>query len=1213
MVYLDGDNNLEGAGVIDLNEMELVGSTADVNVLVQFDRIGSYDSSNGNWTDTRRGRVVQDANTSLIGTPLTSIGEVNMGDPAVLTAFVQWGIATYPADRYAVILWDHGGGTSGVCWDDTNGADHLTVAEVGVALAAVGTHLDLVGFDACLMAMTEQAYEIRLDADVMVASEQTEPWGGWPYDTFLADLVAVPTQTAVTLATSIVTRYGESYGGAETQSAVTLSGVQSLATALDNFVGTVIAEDTDWGVISAARSGADYFTDTDYRDLGTFIDGVVSGATNANILSAAQAVQTAYASAVVANHSSASDGGTGLSIYLPPQGGYVSSSYTPGRFELLTDTQWDEFLGVFTGSSGGGGGTDVDGCLADATTVSALPATITANVGLDGVESVGGLDVDFYALAVTAGDRIGFDIDALETGGSLESVLRLFDASGAHLGHSDDGYDPDTGVYSWDPYLEHTFTKTETVTIAVSGYDNSWYNPFTSGSGTSGDTGDYTLLIRTLGAVTGDDNGTIPTATVLGSAPLSYVAEIGDEDIGTSDVDLYAVQVESNQILTITVTAAGGLDGYLRLFKSDGTVLAEDDDTDGTNPRIDYNFSSVGSGTYYVGVSGWSNTSYNPFVLGTAVPGSTGVYTLQVAGYSVDLDFDGTILLAGYLGSAPADVYEAIGDEPSGALDVDFYAVDVTAGQILAFDIDAAELGYGLDAVLRLFDAAGVELAFSDDDYDPDSGSWDDPYIERVFPLGGTYTIAVSGWPNDGYEPFVETSGLPGDVGDYELHVLDVGGVGGDPDGTIPTARFISYLPCTLVGEIGDGGADDLDVDFYAFLVTAGQTVEFDVDAEETGSWLDSMLRLFDGSGTELASNDDAYDPDTGQYTYDSYISYTFATAGTYTIAVSGYSNDDYDPFVPQSGWWGGDTGEYTLTVSPPGIEQPSASEYMTSLCWGVLRRAPGAGITQYVAVIESGDVSREAVARSFLNSAEFQTWVAPVVRLYRAYLGRCPDGGGLTYWVNRRKAGMLLPDVAKGFTQAPEFINRHGDVYNTLSNEAFVTWAYETVLGRTPAAFEINFWRPALDNGWLSREQVMIGFTESTEYVLRTRNTVNVTQLYLGILERPAGNSEINYWVGRLVAGSTLPDVVNRFLNSPEYQNLIRSPGGREPTGMRPADRTPGPDGEIPQTGGYLRRKPGNVGLRPHLPQRTPFRRRPGVLDGQLLREDLHEDLLKT
>ena len=39
MVYLDADNNLESAGIDDINEMEIVGSTSEVNIVVQVDRI----------------------------------------------------------------------------------------------------------------------------------------------------------------------------------------------------------------------------------------------------------------------------------------------------------------------------------------------------------------------------------------------------------------------------------------------------------------------------------------------------------------------------------------------------------------------------------------------------------------------------------------------------------------------------------------------------------------------------------------------------------------------------------------------------------------------------------------------------------------------------------------------------------------------------------------------------------------------------------------------------------------------------------------------------------------------------------------------------------------------------------------------------------------------------------------------------------------------
>ena len=74
-----------------------------------------------------------------------------------------------------------------VCSDETDG-DILYNHEVSSAIAAAGLHLNLIGFDACLMAMVENAYPLRNLADYMVGSEETEPGDGWPYDLVLADL-----------------------------------------------------------------------------------------------------------------------------------------------------------------------------------------------------------------------------------------------------------------------------------------------------------------------------------------------------------------------------------------------------------------------------------------------------------------------------------------------------------------------------------------------------------------------------------------------------------------------------------------------------------------------------------------------------------------------------------------------------------------------------------------------------------------------------------------------------------------------------------------------------------------------------------------------------------------------------------------------------------------------------------------------------------------
>ena len=106
MVYLAGDNNLDGAGVTDLMEMKKVGSGAGINVVAQFDRAGGRGSTK---------RYVLRKGTTLQADAVADLGETDTGNPAVLKDFLTWGIKTYPAQHYLAVIWNHGAG-----WDDSN-------------------------------------------------------------------------------------------------------------------------------------------------------------------------------------------------------------------------------------------------------------------------------------------------------------------------------------------------------------------------------------------------------------------------------------------------------------------------------------------------------------------------------------------------------------------------------------------------------------------------------------------------------------------------------------------------------------------------------------------------------------------------------------------------------------------------------------------------------------------------------------------------------------------------------------------------------------------------------------------------------------------------------------------------------------------------------------------------------------------------------------
>jgi hypothetical protein len=97
MVYMAGDNNLSDAGDMDLDEMRAVGSSPDVNVVVQFDR--ARDRGTTRYLVQKNGENEQ----------TESLGLTDCGDPQVLIDFVKWA-SRFSAERYALVLWNHGGG-----------------------------------------------------------------------------------------------------------------------------------------------------------------------------------------------------------------------------------------------------------------------------------------------------------------------------------------------------------------------------------------------------------------------------------------------------------------------------------------------------------------------------------------------------------------------------------------------------------------------------------------------------------------------------------------------------------------------------------------------------------------------------------------------------------------------------------------------------------------------------------------------------------------------------------------------------------------------------------------------------------------------------------------------------------------------------------------------------------------------------------------------
>lgn len=116
-----------------------------------------------------------------------------MGDAQTLADFVSWGVENYPAEHMGLVFWNHGGGSiSGVCFDEMNDSDSLSLREIDSALNSVYDQMtdkfEFIGFDACLMSTLETANIVAPYARYMFASEETEPGGGWDYNALMGYL-----------------------------------------------------------------------------------------------------------------------------------------------------------------------------------------------------------------------------------------------------------------------------------------------------------------------------------------------------------------------------------------------------------------------------------------------------------------------------------------------------------------------------------------------------------------------------------------------------------------------------------------------------------------------------------------------------------------------------------------------------------------------------------------------------------------------------------------------------------------------------------------------------------------------------------------------------------------------------------------------------------------------------------------------------------------
>jgi len=212
MLYQDADDKvLEKDILVDLNEAERVGSTDKVKIVAQVDRFRGGFDGDGDWTSAKRFLVNKDDDLNHIASKqVAELGEVNMADPASLVDFATWAMKSYPADKYVLILSDHGMGWPGGMTDPTGQPggdasipleskmpDLLYLNEIEGALQQIRDQdgldkFELIGMDACLMAHLEVFSALEPHARYAVPHRKLSlPWDG-PTPAFLAPSLPIP-------------------------------------------------------------------------------------------------------------------------------------------------------------------------------------------------------------------------------------------------------------------------------------------------------------------------------------------------------------------------------------------------------------------------------------------------------------------------------------------------------------------------------------------------------------------------------------------------------------------------------------------------------------------------------------------------------------------------------------------------------------------------------------------------------------------------------------------------------------------------------------------------------------------------------------------------------------------------------------------------------------------------------------------------------------
>lgn len=364
LIYMNAANDLDEYSFLNVTQMQQAATNSSVRFVVQWKQSTAV-TATATFNGTRRYLVKQGNSATITSQLVEDMGTgIDMGIPQTLDNFIAWGKSRYPADHYAVIVWDHGNGwlpkfkgKSGpeappaVSYDDQTG-HAIEIWQLNQAFQ--GQHVDIVAFDASLMQMDEVAYQLMGFTDYIAGSEESPPGAGYPYNVVLGEFTSNPDGSPLVLSKAFVDGMinDASYSGDNIeQSVVETSQLPAVATAAAGLEQALVANQSALApIIPNLRSSVQSYDLTTNRFFFDSIDlcnQLSANTTIGSVQSACATYTSAVSNAIVwEGHNTLSPGSHGLSIDFSPSSFFSSVSTDYNLLAWESATNWAQWLSI---------------------------------------------------------------------------------------------------------------------------------------------------------------------------------------------------------------------------------------------------------------------------------------------------------------------------------------------------------------------------------------------------------------------------------------------------------------------------------------------------------------------------------------------------------------------------------------------------------------------------------------------------------------------------------------------------------------------------------------------------------------------------------------------------------------------------------------------------------------------------------------------------